>query len=570
MVDFQHSQGVVVDKLKPILAHKFWILFGLALLVPLVGWWLDTSSLAEQTKARKDKVNSAFTAATVNGAVPNDDWKKKLDEINVEQEKRLKESAGDLYKRQKELMVWPADIAELMKDVPYQGEIADVARRVYRTSYFYALRDVRSVVQPYDPATGTGLVDFPESALKSVPDKAWAGDPPTSKAMWEAQEDLIHWKELLRAVAAVNGDAKSMADNPAIRVIHKLDLLGGSRKGAGAAAPAASTEGAADGAAPPAAGGGNPFGLLVGGGGQQGGGRAGSADFPIAEELSAAAGGGSAEGGAPPPSDSPATGGAGDSAPREAARYVDEDPNLPYRVRFFYLKVTMDHQKVPDLLAALTNLRYPVTVVRVQQAAKFDDSGASRGGDAGEGMGGRRPIGVPMGNPGGGGEEDPKKAARDAAQKVFQNAMNDPYLAEVVVAGLMTLYQPPKDDGTAGAPAASPEAEEPNATPMPPADGTTPPADPTAPTTPGTAPATPAVPGNPTTPAGTVPPADASKAPATPGTDPKPTSPPAEKSESPAAAPDASAKPESAKPEPPKPEAPAPATPAPGGATAPK
>lgn len=535
-----------MDKLKPILAHKFWIVFGVALLVPLIGWWMDTGFLKAEITKRKGEVDNAFKNSQVSGEIPNEKWKAELDRINKVQDAQKRESAMRLYQSQKALTVWPEDVRPMMKDLAFRAEIPQKALDIYRNTYFSEVERVRQVVKPYQP-NGQGLVVLPESAIPYIPRSKWEFLPPTPEEMWNAREDLDLIEALLKAVVQVNGEATAI-NEAAVRQIDAIELTGGTRK------VEASGGGGGGGGATPAAGGpaggpadAGPVGGLGGSAARGGGTATTSATFPLSEEFgSDTAGGG---GGAADPAAAGAAAGAGGDASgggqKAKSRYVDEDPNLPYRRRGFGMKVIMNHQKVPDLIAALASLPWPVEVVRVQQVAKFDDAGSGNnalgggnpaakaapgaggfGGPAApmaDGFGARpaRPMALGAGAVGGEGEANP---ANEAAKRVYDAAMNDPMLAEVMIAGLMTLYLPPKEgpapaDGQQPAPAdgaATPAADAPGA--VPPADGSAPPA-----ATPGTsadnpagaAPAagTPAVekPAAPTNPEGTPKPSEPSK-----------------------------------------------------------
>jgi hypothetical protein len=485
--------------LKPILAHKFWIVFGVALLIPVIGWWLDTGSLKAEIKNRQDKINKAFTDSTVGSDVPNDSWEAALTKINTAQAAQKRASAQRLYDSQKILTVWPEDVRPMMKDLAFRAPIPQRALDIYRNTYFNEVERVRQTVKPYTP-DGNGLVVLPEAAVPYIPRSKWEFLPPTPDEMWNAKEDLDLIEGLLKAIVQVNGEAAAI-NEASIRQIDTIELMGGTLKAA--AAGGGGGAGAGAGAGGPMAGGAEgaiPMGGFGGGGGGGAGGKtttSSTAAFAPSEEFGSQAGsgggGGGGGGGAPPAAagaGGPTAGGdasGGGAAP--VSRYVDEDPNLPYRRRAFYMKVVMNHQKVPDLIASLASLPWPVEVIRVQQVAKFDDVSGGSGGGAGGALGGAGPG--PMGGGGGGfgaaaagpavdvGGFGNRPMARpmaagadgegaggqtnDAAKRVYDAAMSDPLLAEVAIAGLMTLYLPPKDTGA-------------------PADGQTPPTDPASPT----------------------------------------------------------------------------------------
>ena len=50
-----------MDKLKPVLEQKFWIFTGLALLLPLIGWFIATKTYATGVEERETAIDGAFS-----------------------------------------------------------------------------------------------------------------------------------------------------------------------------------------------------------------------------------------------------------------------------------------------------------------------------------------------------------------------------------------------------------------------------------------------------------------------------------------------------------------------------
>lgn len=514
-----------MDKLQPLIVHKFWILFGAAVVLPVIGWGMGTSKLKEQIDERWKTLDTAFDSAKVTGNEPNDGWAKNLNLLNKTRTEHLQKSVKYLWDRQQRLMVWPTDIKDLMANVAYRAELPESAPDLYRNSYFLDLQRMRDVVDPFDFATGEGKVVVPYSAFEPLVQRSqWAQLPPTSKEMWNAQEDIWLFTALLESIAHVNEGAEGIADAP-VRVIQQVKLMGGDRASLESGGEGRSQYAAEEGyAAEDEAGAGmlGRYGAMLGRGfGEEGGeyggtagaGGAASIDFNPVEEFgtptptaseseedgeygeSAAGGAANAVGAAA--AEMAGTVGLGmglmrgglGGAALKADRYVDDDPNLPFKTRGFYLHVTMDHRDVPELLAELTNAAFPVTIVRVHQADRYSTpggrgmqpnmaAGTPLGGsfegaesqfgfvggedvqdyqDEGGFGGGRLPFNLnqpltssmPFGatavggtgaNRSGFGLQGPNSAK---AQQAYSIAMADPYLADVVVAGLLTIFLPP-------------------------------------------------------------------------------------------------------------------------------
>lgn len=238
---------------------------------------------------------------------------------------------------------------------------------------------------------------------------------------------------------------------------------------------------------------------------------------------------GGAHGGSPGgPAGGPGMTGPGGSGTASSAnalkRYIEDDKALPFQTRGFYMTLIMDHRKIPSLIAELSaseKSAWPVEVVRVQMVRLHDDD---IGGGSGGGFGGAGP-GMPLGGGGGGGgakfslssilsggggsgpgfgSSGPSFDGGDfggaptssfpagsgtnpygpgggvngattttpaaAGLAALENALQDPFMARVAIAGYITLYREVKPEPVVtnpGTPASSA-----------PAAGATPPAAP--------------------------------------------------------------------------------------------
>jgi len=482
-----------MNKLKPILAQKFWIFFGIVLILPIVGYFMTTGELAAQIKTRIDALESTFKGIPPGVGSPNDSWSKALQVLNEQQALRNRMANEELWRLQKEKLRWPDDIAVVMrkaeyfKPVPTDQGGSDLGYK-YQFDYPAEIRRLWEIVDPLDE--GKNLRDsdkrrkvaFLMSDLHQTNTARWGELPPTQEDMWDCQEDIWLQTELLQAIARLNANSISQGD-AFVKQMGKIQLFGAT-KAAGAAAAAAPAPGGPDGGSYPM------MGMGMGGSGQQKSAEL-SADINLAEEFtlipdstvliasnSDGGGGGMSsrlmsEGGYP---GAQSTGGAPAAAPAaksELKRYIDFDENQPYKRRGFYIKVTMDHTKVPDLIAELMNSPFPVEIVRVQQVWMSDSAGSTSGSGtspfglsgagAGTGFGG-----TPY--PAAGGENAVAAASPDEGGTFARSgtggtnstsAMSDPNLAQVAILGVWTLYRPPAPAPDAGQQAPS------TATPMP-------------------------------------------------------------------------------------------------------
>ncbi|QDT64124.1 hypothetical protein [Calycomorphotria hydatis] len=416
----------MMDKIKPILAYQFWILLGVASLLIIIGWWMGTGSMVAAIDTRMSKLN-ALNVPPGTGT-PNNDWIEGLDKTAQLQEKRLILAGADLWEQQKEAMVWPRDIAGTMDKLKWDDEIIPNARELYRSGFPVEKEAVQQIVEPYDPFTGEGKVLFPIERLPLVDGSIWDILPPTSKEIWRIQEDIWLLSSLLRSVRDFNNEfgGDTLRKVP-LKEIRTIKLLGGDLT-------KRTTSDAAEQGGP---GGGGFSGEEFGGG--FGGGYSGRglqnrvntvSGFNLAEEFGAIEVEQEPLSGFEDPADPNSNAyGVQKSALPPGPRYVTEDADVPFKTRGFYMQIVVDHRYLPEFLVELTHCEFPVRILRVQQV----DLNGSAFEMAGNNSGPRRRSFGNRSNPGAGG-------AGDAA---FNAVLLDPFLAEVSIAGLMTIYRPP-------------------------------------------------------------------------------------------------------------------------------
>jgi hypothetical protein len=511
-----------MDKLKAVLAYKFWMLLGVALLTPFIGWWMATSAISAQVEDRTKKVEGAFSGLTASGENPNDKWTVQIKKYIGVQEVAVQQAHQVLFERQKQLLTWPDGLNWKSGAIPNEAQITQKDIDYYRNLHDSLIEAVHQIPKPIDPETGEGLVDFP---IDRLPHSDFSKFPPRRDEIINTREDMWLYSDLLGAIARVNeqADAKLQIEAP-IRQILKIELRGGKARGpaalGGEAAGAGASAGAAAGTMPMSigsAGGGGGHG--EGGGGMRGmvagadagmggvgsargggGGGGASVDFDPAEDFGSDAdgggGGASAMGGMPssaPPGAGPAGGHDGGGIASAGAisgaagtgtkgkRYIEDNPK--YKTRGFYLSVTMDHRKLPYLLVELSNSSFPIRVMRVQQADLHmqDLAAAASGGGGGPpfsaaGGGGANPLKMVFGAGAGATAFAPPSgefgSAGGAAPVGSASALDDPLLAHVALCGFFTIYKPPPAPTSAGTPATGATPEAPAAPSVP---GQTPP-----------------------------------------------------------------------------------------------
>ena len=509
-----------MDKLQPLVTHRFWIATGLAVILGLAGYWMGTSDLAAETDRLTQEVEGLKPSP--GAAQPNGAWVDQAAEVAAERKARLESAARLLADTQDQLRVWPEGYRPYVEGLGHFGQISLQGREAYIDYYPAEVESVREVVRPYDPEAKEGVVAFAEGNVPQFNTSNWKSIPPESNTVWAAQEDVWLLRELLEQAVKVNRGYDSILTAP-LKEIQELSLRGGGGATGAAAAGGGSTDmgTGSTGMATSMMG-------LEGDGMEPGGGGVGpKVVFDLDEEIGSAEGVDDDPALAPPAAAaSPAGGGSGEigtgsdmssmmsemggggrrggSAEKQGAvspgggrRYITSAEGLPYRTRAFQMTVAIDHRRLPELLVNLTNCAWPVEIVRVHQSvgvvpaghAGRPAGGGSAGlssmggygesmmggmGDMGGGMGGAddamggygasmsggmggQTMGLGGGLGGGRGTPRDDTPAKLDPSDPYQVALADPYLATAVIGGVMTIYTPREETEVAADSADDPE-----------------------------------------------------------------------------------------------------------------
>jgi len=439
-----------MDQLKLVLEHKFWILAGLVVLLPPIGWWAATDKIAKDTFDRNNKITAAERKIPEKPQeIPNEKWIKGAKEIAGELSVSVVQSEEQLFDHQKSEMKL-LDIVQnaLTKSkVKYRqdgGATPDflVAKDFFVGKYLEDWKSAVNVIKPYKVNTGEGLVWIAEEQERETPAitrhlevEQWQQTRVfTAAQMWDVQEDVWFLRSLMQAIARVN-EGTTEIGNARIKRLNEATLRGGNQ-----ADLAARRKGTATSSTPTAA---TPArtGLQLG---QIGSGYS---------RHGAGVGGPSYQPSYPPPkpfdpndifgddgSQSEAPGyrkDAKDAVATEVSRWVEQGGNPAtgkWYKRGFVLRLVMDEREIPSLLAELSQSAFPVEIRHVEHAV-YSSTGAAAA---------RLSSTVQSTTNADGSELTKEQVALQ--QKIAESlrlAFNMHYLADVIVAGTLTIYSEP-------------------------------------------------------------------------------------------------------------------------------
>lgn len=474
-----------MDKLEPVIRHRFWILLGLCLPLIVYGYMSASGAMQAETEKREGELEEAYSKVPSGG--PNETWQQGLHEINEKLDLEVALAHYGILQKQQEDMDWPPGVAPYVPD-EYRGDFEREAGFFYVDEYEKLLRDAYLIAEPImaDSKGGyTGKVSF---AYEIMPRHEFGRSELSisSERMWDAEEDIWFLRLLLQAVRDVNANADNIAKAP-LRMINTLKLMGGDGQLGGSTTAAAGgfsggEETDMEGLMEMMRGGefeedseeSDLFGM---------GGMGANVDvaFDPAEEfgndISTQA---APAGGADP--------GTVTGSTREELRYIALDENQPYRERGFYMSVLINQQRIPDFLTTLSNSRWPIRIVRFhvgpnphggsrsaaamgQSAYDGADYGDYEGYDAISGLNDDVMDYDPSGY-GAGPAYGPQQNQVNRA--ALSGAFSHPDLVQLEVLGAITFFNPLPEDVLAkvqtalegmGASAAVPPGAEPPLTP---------------------------------------------------------------------------------------------------------
>ncbi len=213
-----------MDKLKDILVYKFWILLGIALIAPLVGWKLGADKVAADISNRKSAIDKAFRSIP-SGELPNQTWIAGVEKINEKQQLQINEAWEDLASGQTELKTWPPLMADYMASLGPNDEIKYEERELYPDWYLREWMELWYILDPLRDGElnmetrqyeDLGIVSFDPSIM---PIKNWGTQTPTTQQIRDAQEDLWMYRSLLEAIAQVNNEPDNISDAVVAEVV---------------------------------------------------------------------------------------------------------------------------------------------------------------------------------------------------------------------------------------------------------------------------------------------------------------------------------------------------------------
>jgi hypothetical protein len=222
------------EYLKLAIKYRFWILVGIAALLPMIAFFVATGPIEAEEKTKSDAIKSAYEEVNKfasNSNPINKEYPPLVEQKTEVLKKDVNVSWRKLYDRQAPLLTWPESVAETIpvwgRKWP-EGTAPEVVRGEifkYIETYDPYVDEVFKTFHPFDYETGDGIVaSAPKEALLR-PAQFSDTKPPSLGKVWDAQQRLWVQRTVLDVVAKVNdrADAKDWLTAP-IKEILSLEV----------------------------------------------------------------------------------------------------------------------------------------------------------------------------------------------------------------------------------------------------------------------------------------------------------------------------------------------------------
>jgi hypothetical protein len=224
-----------MDKVKEFLRlaikYRFWIVVGVAALLPMIAYFVASGSVKAETEAATSAATSAHNDVKKyqSGLVPSPEFKTEADKRTEVLKTDIDQAWRLLYNRQAPLLTWPEEVADMFQTwgKRWPESYDDAAIRNVVNDYVQLYPDqvdaTYAAFRPFNYEDGTGIVVAPVKEALLRPAGFSLETPPTLGKVWGAQQKLWIQRTVLDVIDQVNRDTKDW-DNAPIKEITGLEV----------------------------------------------------------------------------------------------------------------------------------------------------------------------------------------------------------------------------------------------------------------------------------------------------------------------------------------------------------
>ncbi len=381
--------------LRQCVKYRFWIAFGVSLLLPMIGYFVGSGALIGATVARENDIKKAKTDIQPYLAAnpPNADYSKLVEVKKVALTSDVDATWRKLYGLQEPLLKWPEVVEEKFRTWgrkwPENVDRGQVQQAIidYTIAYRDFLGRVYQTFKPWNPEDGTGIVFAPAMDALLQPAPFSSDAPPELGKVWAEQERLWVATALFDVVSKVNDSVGAKDwDGAIIKQILSVEI---------GTATAEDQKSLAKGVALA------PAPVLTPD-------ASGAVADPAAAPVSSSGPGG--PGGPMPGLEQGGMGGMGAAGKGDTVFYLQPEGQPPYKVLPIKMTVLVDQAHLPDFLVGLENSPMAIQVMEPEISKPLTPVVKPIYGESSFGAGGMMGMGMPgmgMGMNMGGGPRGP-------------------------------------------------------------------------------------------------------------------------------------------------------------------
>ncbi len=206
--------------------HRFWIVLGVAVLLPIVGYFADTRGLASNAQQRAAQIQNLRKELEQlkRGPNPNDHWVAAVKQLELQMRRDVDGAWEELYRRQLKFTVWPEGFEPLASDPTPTGEPLTRMLIRYKDAWQEEFAEIFRSVKPVTIFGDNGLVEVDTSEYNKFR-QGWLGPglyPSVAEARL-AQENLWILRALFDVAALATHDAKNIRQSP-VKLILGIEI----------------------------------------------------------------------------------------------------------------------------------------------------------------------------------------------------------------------------------------------------------------------------------------------------------------------------------------------------------
>ena len=200
------------DFLRQCVKYRFWIAFGVSLLLPMIGYFVGSGAIKAETTKQEAAIKVAKTDVSKysSGSVINAQYKPEADKKKAVLDQDVDATWRKLFTVQEPLLKWPSEVEEKFRKwgrkYPAEVDANQVQATIvdYVIAYPEFVSRIYKIFKPFNFDDGSGIVVAPEMNALLTPAPFSQDAPPDLGKVWSEQERIWVVTALLDVIGKVN------------------------------------------------------------------------------------------------------------------------------------------------------------------------------------------------------------------------------------------------------------------------------------------------------------------------------------------------------------------------------